>query len=277
VTPVPALLEATRAILALSVAWRAVCPGVSLAELPMAARGALSPVQAVAVRIDPARVTITLDRRSRDYGLSADWSVERMPPAGVVAFNAGQFTGGYPWGWLVRDGVEAQPPGSGALGMSLIVDAAGRVSLVMPAELSAARAGAMQAFQSYPALLVDGRLPWELQAPGRGVDLAHRDSRLAVGLLPDSTMVVVLTRFTGLGSPAETFPWGPTVPEMAAFMKGLGCVRAMLLDGGISAQLALRLGNGIVRQWSNWRAVPLGLIVTPRAVERPDGALSGGR
>ena len=263
-TPVPALLEATRAIVALSVAWKAVCPGVSLAELPMAERGALSPVQAVAVRIDPARVTFALDRRSRDYGLSPDWSVERLPPAGVVAFNAGQFTGGYPWGWLVRDGVEVQPPGSGTLGMSLIVDAAGRVSLVMPAELSAARAGARQAFQSYPALLVDGRMPWELQAPGRGVDLAHRDSRLAVGLLPDSTLVVVLTRFTGLGGPAETFPWGPTVPEMAAFMKALGCVRAMLLDGGISGQMAVRMADGKVREWTNWRTVPLGMIVTPR-------------
>jgi exopolysaccharide biosynthesis protein len=252
------------AFLALSVAWRAVCPGVSLAELPMSARGPLSQVRAVAVRIDPSRVTFALDRRSRDYGLSADWSVERMPSNAVVAFNAGQFTGGYPWGWLVRDGVEAQPPGPGTLGMSLIVDAAGRVSLVMPADLRAARAGAMQAFQSYPALLVDGRMPWELQAPGRGVDLAHRDSRLAVGLLPDGTLVVVLTRFTGLGSPAETFPWGPTAPEMAEFMKSLGCVRAMLLDGGISGQLAVRMADGKVREWTNWRTVPLGLVVTRR-------------
>jgi exopolysaccharide biosynthesis protein len=252
------------AFLALAVAWRAVCPGVSLAELPMSARGPLSPVRAVAVRIDPSRVTFALDRRSRDYGLSADWSVERMPPEAVVAFNAGQFTGGFPWGWLVRDGEEAQAPGSGTLGMSFIVDAAGQASLVMPGELPGWRSRARQAFQSYPALLVDGRTPREIQAPGRGVDLAHRDSRLAVGLLPDTSLIVVLTRFTGLGSPAETFPWGPTVPEMAAFMTSLGCTRAMLLDGGISGQLAVRMADGKVRQWSNWRAVPLGLVVTPR-------------
>jgi hypothetical protein len=84
-------------------------------------------------------------------------------------------------------------------------------------------------------------------------------------LLPDSTMMVVLTRFTALGSPAETFPWGPTVPEMAAFMKALGCVRAMLLDGGISGQMAVRMADGIVREWTNWRTVPLGLVISPRA------------
>ncbi len=216
-------------------------------------------------RIDPSRVAITLDRRSRDYGLSGDWSVDRMPAGAVAAFNAGQFSGGAPWGWLVIDGVEAQPPGTGTLGMSFVVDGEGRISLVMPGELPAIRARARQAFQSYPALLVDGRLPWELQAPNRGVDLAHRDSRLAIGLMADGSIVVVLTRFSGMGSAAETFPWGPTVPEMAAFMKSLGCRRAMLLDGGISGQLALRQADGTVRQWSNWRAVPLGLVISPRA------------
>jgi exopolysaccharide biosynthesis protein len=258
------LLETTRAFAAAAVVWQAVCPGVRQAEVPMARQGPLALVQAVLVRIDPSRVTITLDHRYLDYGLVADWSVARMPPEAVVAFNAGQFAGGFPWGWLVRDGVEVLPPGTGTLGMSFVVDAAGGVSLVMPGELPAVRARARQAFQSYPALLIDGRMPWELQAAGRGVDLAHRDSRLAIGLLRDKTIVVALTRFTGLGSPAETFPWGPTVPEMAAFMTSVGCTRAMLLDGGISGQLALRQADGRVRQWSNWRAVPLGLVVTRR-------------
>jgi uncharacterized protein YigE (DUF2233 family) len=51
---------------------------------------------------------------------------------------------------------------------------------------------------------------------------------------------------------------------MAAFMKALGCERAMLLDGGISGQLAVRQRDGSVTKWTNWRAVPLGLIVSRR-------------
>jgi len=258
------VLAAARVVLALAGVFTAVRPGVLQAELPMASSGPLRVVRAVSVRLDPALVRFTLERRSRDYGLSGDWSIDRLPDAGSVAFNAGQFSGGAPWGWLVVEGVELQPPGTGTLGMSFVVDDEGRVSLVMPGELTAVRGRALQAFQSYPALLVDGRLPWELQAPGRGVDLTHRDSRLAIGLTGDGSIVVVLTRFSAMGGAAETFPWGPTVPEMAAFMTSLGCTRAMLLDGGISGQLAVRQGDGSVKRWPNWRTVPLGLVVTTR-------------
>jgi exopolysaccharide biosynthesis protein len=49
---------------------------------------------------------------------------------------------------------------------------------------------------------------------------------------------------------------------MAALMKSLGCRRAMMLDGGLSSQLAVRGRTGL-SQWKNWRAVPLGLIALP--------------
>ena len=114
-------------------------------------------------------------------------------------------------------------------------------------------------------LVGDGQEPWEIQDSGRGVDLQHRDSRLALGTLEDGSVVVVITRLTGLGRAAEMLPFGPTVPEMAALMRSLGCRRAMLLDGGLSSQLALRGADGQVRQWKNWRDVPVGLVVTPRA------------
>ncbi len=251
------------AFFALTTPWQEVSPGVWQREMRMAPDGPLAPVRAVVVRLEPSRVRFTLDYSARDYGMIGTWTVDRMPPAGVVAVNAGQFSGGAPWGWLVRDGVESQQPGTGSLGMSFVVDRAGGLSLVTREELPAVRSNALHAFQSYPALLTGtGQLPWELQAPGRGVDLAHRDSRLALGLLDDGSVLIAITRFGSLGRTGETVPWGPTVPEMAAFMKSLGCRRAMLLDGGLSSQLAVRRRDG-VSQWKNWRAVPLGLIASP--------------
>jgi exopolysaccharide biosynthesis protein len=253
------------AFLAFSTPWQQVSPGVWQRDMRMAPDGPLSPVRAIVVRLDPARLRFTLDYAARDYGMIGTWTVDRMPPVGVVAVNAGQFSGGAPWGWLVRDGVESQEPGTGSLGMSFVVDRAGGVSLVTREELPVARSKALHAFQSYPALLVgDGQLPWELQAPERGVDLSHRDSRLALGIMNDGSVVIVLTRFGALGRHGETVPWGPTVSEMAAFMKSLGCRRAMLLDGGLSSQLAVR-GPGGVSQWKNWRKVPLGLIASQAA------------
>jgi len=255
-----------RLLFALGVVWHVVRPGVWQTELPMASRGPLSVVQAVAIRLDPAYLDFNLQVATRDEGLRGAWTIDSLPAPAVVAFNAGQFTGGFPWGWLVRDGVETQPPGAGSVAMAFVVDSAGNVSLVTPAELTAkVRARARLAFQSYPALLVgDGREPWELQSPGRGVDLHHHDSRLAIGLLKDGSVVVVLTRFAALGREAGSLPWGPTVREMAAFMRSLGCQRAMLLDGGISSQLAVRGVDGSVSRWPNWRPVPLGLVVNPK-------------
>ena len=248
-------------LLAVSGAWLLASPGVWQTEMVVPQQSALVPVQAIVVRLDPSQLRFALERSSKDYGMVPDWTIERMPPDALVAFNAGQFAGGAPWGWFVRDGVEVQPTGAGPLSMAFVVNKAGTVSLVGPDELSAAR-DAVQAFQSYPALLIgQGEIPAQLQVSGRGVDLTHRDSRLAIGLLRDGSVVVALTRVDLPGG--DTLPWGPTVPEMAAFMKSLGCVRAMLLDGGLSGQLAIRNPQGL-SSWKNWRPVPLGLLVFPR-------------
>ena len=81
----------------------------------------------------------------------------------------------------------------------------------------------------------------------------------------DRLLKAMQAEIDGLDSTLETLPWGPTVVEMASYVKSLGCKRAMLLDGGVSGQLALRTADGTLRKWPNWRAVPLGLVVTPTA------------
>lgn len=253
-------------VLPLGVLWHAVRPGMWEHEATMASTGPLAVVRAVDIRLDPGAHAFALDTATKDFGMRGAWTIDALPADGVLAFNAGQFSSGFPWGWLVRNSVEQQPPGSGTLGMSFVVDRTGRVELLTPDELPARRQGAVLAFQSYPALLVDGRVPWELQAEGRGVDLRHRDTRLALCTLADGSLVVTITRFAGLAGAGSTLPWGPTVTEMAAYLRALGCRRAMLLDGGMSAQLALRRGDGSLARWSNWRAVPLGLVITQRAM-----------
>jgi exopolysaccharide biosynthesis protein len=251
--------------LALASPWKPVGPGVWQREIRMAEKGPLAVVRVHAVRIDPALAHFVLDSATRSNGTSGAWTVERIPRDALVAVNTGQFIGGVVWGWVVHNGMETSPPGTGTLAMSFVVDSAGIPSMLTPAELPRARGRVRLAFQSYPMLLTgEGELPSELQAAGRGIDLEHRDSRLAIGLMPDGSVIIALTRFNALGTAAETLPWGPTVVEMAEFMRELGCRRAMMLDGGISSQMALRLENGAVRTWSNWRQVPLGLVVRSR-------------
>lgn len=252
--------------LGLASPWQPVGSGIWQRDMIMAQGGPLSAVRVHAVRIKPSAVSFVLDSATKNRGTVPAWTVERLTQDALVAVNTGQFIGGVVWGWVVRDGVEASPPGTGTLAMSFVVDSAGIPSMLTPAELPRARGHVRLAFQSYPALLTnDGELPFELQAPGRGADLDHRDSRLAIGILDDGSVVIALTRFKGFGAAGETLPWGPTVVEMAEFMRALGCRRAMMLDGGISSQMALRQADGTVRHWTNWRKVPMGLLVRPRA------------
>lgn len=244
--------------------WQAVAPGAWQASAPMARRGPLAHVRAVMLRLDPSEVRFELARATRDMGLRPAWTVDSLPAGALAAFNAGQFSGPAPWGLVVRDGREEQPAGAGTLAMTFLVDAEGRAMLCDATELPRQRARARLAFQSYPALLVrNGELPWELRAKGRGASLSHRDSRLAIGTLADGRVLVVLTRFTGLGPAGEQLPWGPTVGEMAAWMRAQGCRRAMLLDGGMSSQMVVRRGDGVLDCWPNLRPVPLGMAVRP--------------
>jgi exopolysaccharide biosynthesis protein len=127
-----------------------------------------------------------------------------------------------------------------------------------------ARGEVREAFQSYPALLDgEGEIPAALRHPGSGVDLEHRDARLALGVAGDRRLVVALTRFEGLGGVLSNLPFGLTTPEMAALMGALGCRQAMLLDGGISSQLRLRGADGTVHRWTGIRRVPLALVALP--------------
>jgi hypothetical protein len=246
-----------------SVRWTEARPGVEWGRLRLAGRGEAWRLGVVLVRIDPRQVRLELTASTRNAGTAGDWSIAAAPSDALLALNAGQFRGGEPWGWVVRGGREVQPPGSGPLSMAVVVDTAGTVRLV-PAERIAevrARGGVREAFQSYPILLRDdGVVPDPLRAPGRGLDVAHRDSRLAIGELRDGRILLALTRFEGLRGVLDQLPFGPTVPEMAALMGALGTRQAVLLDGGISGQLLLRDTRDRTHAFPGMRKVPLALL-----------------
>jgi exopolysaccharide biosynthesis protein len=120
-------------------------------------------------------------------------------------------------------------------------------------------------FQSFPTLLDgDGNVPAALRNPNSGVDLTHRDTRLAIGVQRDGTVIFVLTRFDVFGPTLGAVPFGLTTPEMSALMGALGCQTAVMLDGGISAQLQLTDAAGSLKRWRGWRNVPMGLVLLPK-------------
>ncbi|MHB1074139.1 MAG: phosphodiester glycosidase family protein [Gemmatimonadaceae bacterium] len=263
----PTRWTGAHALPAAAVRWRRAGPGIEWGTLPLAGRGEAWRLRVVLVRVDPVQHELRLVEGPDASLLEGRWTVDSAPVTARVALNAGLFRYGTPWGWVVLGGAEVLPPRRGPLAMTVAQDSAGRVHWIEDADVERARATLRPrvAFQSYPALLVgDGAVPAPLGTAGRGLDVGHRDARLALGELRDGRLLIALTRFDALGDALDQVPFGPTVPEMAAIMGAMGCRRAVLLDGGTSAQLLLRDAGGEAHRWRGFRGVPLGLVVVPR-------------
>lgn len=247
--------------------WSATAPGVEHVTLAVSAGGPAAAVELVVARVTPDSVRFALawDRDPADG--RPRWDLDRAPDDALVALNAGMFLGTVPWGWVRLDGADRLLPGRGPLSSALAIDAAGRIHWVDGDDLTALRArrDITLAFQSYPTLLTgQGVIPAALRE-GALIDRAHRDIRLGLGLDAAGRLLVVLTRCTLPFPAADRLPLGLTVPEMAQVMGALGARQAMLLDGGLSAQLQLRDATGVVRRWEGLRKVPLALIARGRA------------
>jgi hypothetical protein len=253
----PQWRRADSALLA-TLRWNAGHSGIAYAEIPLRGDGEAWRTRAIITRIDPARVRIQLDtafrvRRDRNNAVwrTAQWRIERASSRAVLAVNAGQFDAGLfgtlPWGWVVLEGREWQAPGVGPLSTAIVIDSGGGMRLLPPAALTS------------------GTRARGVRSANSGVDLTHRDTRLAIGMRRDGSVLIVLTRFDVFGPTLGAVPFGLTTPEMAALMGALGCQTAVMLDGGISAQMQLTGATGAMQRWRGWRRVPMGLVMFPRA------------
>jgi uncharacterized protein YigE (DUF2233 family) len=241
------------------VAWRAGAAGLEWGELQLSGPSEAWRTRVVVVRLDPRRIALSL---SPAFTEDRGWTVREMDSSAALALDAGQFRGSSPWGWVITGGKELLSPQLAPLAGAVVVDATGRVRVVAPNSVEAERrtGAAVEAFQSYPMLLENGVVPAPLVEAGLGVDLKHRDVRLALGVMEDGRVIVALTRFDAFGESLGRVPFGLTSPEIAAVMGALGCRDALLLDGGISGQLLVRDSTGAQHVWNGTRSVPLGLV-----------------
>jgi hypothetical protein len=255
-------VPATARAVAHAVTWTEVQPGVELGEVAISAPNEGRRTRLLLLRYDPARVRLDLVTRIREDYRGGDWTIDQTSPGAIASLNAGQFSGIAPWGWSVVEGREVRAPGTGPLSMAVVEDANGVLHFVEPDSIGVVRtrAGVRTALQSYPTLLKGrGEIPAAIMTPGLGVDVPHRDARLALGKLQDGRILILLTRFDGLGAAGSAIPFGITLHETASLLHGLGAEQAVALDGGISAQMLVRDSTGRTRAWHGWRKVPAGL------------------
>ena len=245
--------------------WRRLAKGLEWASVRLACPAPVWRARLIVARLDPREVRLSLVMDLAKTDLRPAWSIDRAPKDAILAVNAGQFGTAMPWGWVAIDGRQRLRAGYGPLSSAVAIDAAGGVrwfhgdSLMDPT-------GVVAGFQSYPTLLAgDGRIPSALRSSTSGVSLSHRDARLAMGEDRDGRILIAMTRFDAMGDMGGGIPLGPTTPEMAGILGALGASDAVMLDGGISAQLLVRdSARGKPLQWPGIRKVPLALIVRPR-------------
>lgn len=257
--------------IAANVSWKADDGAVKWGEWRVRFGENKLPILVIVAIVATTRTQLSLDI-ARDGDKLDAWSLSNAPINARFALNAGQFTDDGPWGWVMHRGREQQRPGTGALAGALIVDTAGRWSLVDADEILKHRfsLSVREAVQSYPTLINRlGRIPPSLCAGSKDVDRTHRDTRLVVGTLSSGELVIAMTRFDGLGETAERLPLGPTTPEMIEVMRALGATRALMLDGGLSAQLLIRTAGGLAHEWAGLRKVPLALVGLPTPMPPP--------
>jgi hypothetical protein len=257
----PQRWSAADSVVTRALEWKPIARGLEWASLRVACGAPAWRARLIVVRIDPRvlRLSLVMDLDRERH--SPAWTIERAPDDALLAVNAGQFGTALPWGWVVVDGVEKLSPGHAPLASAIAIEGEGRVRWVHGDTL-ASTDRVESAFQSYPTLLAgDGMVPAALRGGGAGVSLSHRDARLALGGTRDGRLLIVMSRFDAAGEIADFVPLGPTTPEMAAIMGALGACDAVMLDGGISAQMMLRdPARKAPLAWHGMRKVPLALI-----------------
>jgi hypothetical protein len=237
------------------------------------------PVRVVLARLDTRVLRFRLAAAADGAGHAGPWTVDRAPadaaggaqrrpvhrrrPLGVDRARRARTAGRRAAAPSPARSSSTPPPGR-VVG----ADSGGGV-------LSAAwRAGDRRvalALQSYPTLL-DGRRRGADGAPHdhRGaIDRGHRDApprrrRAARRAAPRRPHPLRRPPRHRRGAAAARLPVGLTVPEAAALLGALGARRAVLLDGGLSAQLLVRRAAGAPARWPGLRAVPLGLVAAAR-------------
>ena len=262
-TAAPSEWRSASPVLASALRWRRAGEGVEWSEVQLAGSGEAWRTRLVVARVDPSRVRLVLDTAFASDARAA-WTIDRAPANALLAVNAGQFGAVMPWGWVVLDGRQFLSAGRGPLVSTIAIDSSGNLRWRHGDLTRGDPLRPRWAFQTYPTLLDNGTVPGALQGAGLGLDVSHRDARVAIGGTTDGKLLIAMTRFDALGQSLGFVPFGLTTPEMAAVMGALGATDAALLDGGISSQLLIREASGATRRFSGMRSVPLALIALPR-------------
>lgn len=210
------------------------------------------------LEIDPARYRFALATRPGwERHLVADWMRDLSV---VAAMNTGLFRDdGTPYGLVAIDGARRNPP-TGWLDVLVSIERG--TPHLEGLQRDAPTDSGWSAFQTLPWLVRGGRVVFSVSSGAR-MSRTHRDRRLTLCLGADGWVRILLSNFEAFGQTVGEIPIGLTIPEQATIAAAAGCIDAVALDGGISAQLFVR-GTSKLHRMPGWRKIPLVMLVRRR-------------
>lgn len=244
--------------LAAAVAWTDSVPGMRAGAFSVRTPDGLRNSMAI-IELDPSRFVFSLGRTPPDARRTASAWLEADSTI-LLAANTGLFRpDGTSQGLVLVDGTRSSAL-AGWLDAVVVID--GSHLRVTDVAGGSRLPPGVSAFQVLPILVRDGRVVFGW-TNGLKLSRTHRDRRITLCLGDDGLVRLLLSNFEVFGVTAGSIPIGLTIPEQAALAAGAGCRDAVALDGGISSQIAFRVGARMVR-WPGWRRVPLMLLVRRR-------------
>ena len=245
--------------LADAVAWRETRTGLRVGDFTVRTGDGMLTNSIAVIEIDPAGVRVALAaERGWERRLAAEWMEDDSSL--VLVTNTGLFRDtGSPIGLVQMDGVRRTGPVAWLDAVVGVED--GSLRLTDTPGIDSLGPGA-SAFQTLPWLVRDGAVAFGATS-GLRLSRTHRDRRITLCQGDDGLIRLLLSNFEVFGAEVGRVPVGLTIPEQAALAAGLGCRDAVALDGGISAQIAVRGQSRVIRM-PGWRKVPLMLVARRR-------------
>jgi hypothetical protein len=243
----------------LSPEWRAVSPGLDMADLAVRRTPNPQTVDLFLARVDPARWRFDVwGRPDWEPGAVADLAEE----AGMaLALNASYFAEDGPIGLVVGGGTLRKKQARNRAAHFLVpTGARPRIVNQKRAPLPPLDAG----LQGFPSIMTAGRTYAYMRVGGRGFDVWAVDRRSAACVTRDGHVVLLVT---------DTVTNGLSFDELATVFGGLGCWDAMAFDGGGSTGLSLRVGE-TTREIPNLTPVPVVVGVVQIPGPAPAGPIS---
>lgn len=199
--------------------WKTLTPGLSYARAGIKNNVAEGYVHLF--EIDPKRVSLKIVT-AKELGLdAADAKVMQMRTGARLVVNGGFFDeNGRSIGLLINNGNVINPIHRTSW-WSIFMMKDGRPQIVLPKEFKATPDISV-AIQAGPRLIVNGEVV-------KGLKDDHA-SRSAIGVTAEGKVVITVTEKAA-----------PTNAELGEFLRGLGLIDAMALDGGTSSQLYAKM------------------------------------